>query len=126
VLHSISRVESKCKNVKRAKINKTSFTYIGGDMKICWLVPLFLGLAFMWSITSAILGDIGSTLEGLPQYIGFCFGNGIPRFAIYIFCIGFILYNYNDIVVGDDDAFSSCGGLFIILNFLINPLVRSF
>ena len=78
---------------------------ISEEVKFFRLIPLFLGIAFLWSVVSVIYTDgfqkmyempkIEGDLKHMLHFLGFYIGNGIPRFVIYLFCAGFIMYNYN-------------------------------
>ena len=71
--------------------------------KIFRLAPRVFALAFIWSVVEAILGDEIANFpdkkggwEAIYQFLVFYFYNGIPRFAAYLFCLGFILGRYKD------------------------------
>jgi hypothetical protein len=76
-------------------------TKIADEVKFYRLVPLALAIAYIWSISTIMIGE--PPTGGVARFIGYYIGAGVPRFAVYIFCIGFVLYNYNKITDGDEN-----------------------
>lgn len=104
---------------------------ISDDVKIFRLMPVPLLLAFGFSIYSAIqtqpmqaIHEIyneeqswKSTITKIIHFFGFYIGNGIPRFAVYLFCICYIKYNFNRFHIDD------LGCTLIALPFVSFPLI---
>lgn len=87
---------------------------ISDSVKIFRLMPFFLGIAIIWSVATVIDTNAFLKMGEMPKgennsrliahFIGFYLGNGIPRFIVYGFCIGFIIYNYGKSVGKKEDV----------------------
>ena len=79
---------------------------ISDRVKIFRLMPIFLGIAFVWSISTAISTDAFQSMSEFGNdhfrkifvFFGFYLGNGIPRFLIYAFCFCYMIYQSYPIV----------------------------
>lgn len=95
---------------------------ISDSVKIFRLMPFFLGIAIIWSVATVIYTDEFKYIidkqndkwGAVAHFLGFYAGNGIPRFIIYGFCIGYIKYNYNKFAGNFDDIAFWAIGLTII------------
>ena len=108
---------------------KMSEEKLSENIKIFRLMPIFLGVAYLWSIATVFQTNGFQAIMDMPykegdwsalwHFVGFYLGNGIPRFAVYIFCVGYILYNYNQFA-GDaeDTGCLMIGGLVVSLLFI--------
>lgn len=97
-------------------------TKIADEVKVYRLVPLALAIAYIWSISTIMMGETPS--GGLAEFIGYYIGTGLPRFAVYLFCLGFILYNYNKISLDHDHVvvgavISFIGGSLLVADGLL-------
>jgi hypothetical protein len=102
---------------KTAKMSKT--TKIADEVKFYRLVPLALAIAYIWSISTIMMGETPS--GGVAEFIGYYIGVGLPRFAVYLFCLGFILYNYNKITDGGEGYVVWCGILLVFGIIIVAP-----